>query len=238
MKSFYTLALLLSCVLALLLAPMTAVMAYVVAPRLVTSSNARSSCSTLSELLPPLNMHNNNNEKSKKKRGSGGGGGFAGALQELQAKTFPYAGILRPGKQTKQRVVLDESIIKPDYWQSGTPSASSKKPLLPWMVEVKTADEIVKMRAAGKLARHVLDFAGRAVAAGVTTDAIDALVHEEIIKVRVLFMYIFSMLYACSFVLPCAKRTGVCVCAFVFVVESNDSARSHSSYPSKRCCMF
>ena len=56
--------------------------------------------------------------------------------------------------------------------------------MLPWVVEVKTADEIVKMRAAGKVARQVLDIAGQAVRAGITTDEIDAIVHDETIKVR------------------------------------------------------
>jgi methionyl aminopeptidase len=59
-------------------------------------------------------------------------------------------------------------------------------PLLPWMIEVKTPEEIDKMRAAGKVAREILDLAGRAVAPGVTTDDIDALVHEETLKVSVL----------------------------------------------------
>ena len=40
------------------------------------------------------------------------------------------------------------------------------------------------MRAAGRLARKVLDTAGRAVGVGVTTDAIDTLVHETIVAVR------------------------------------------------------
>lgn len=55
--------------------------------------------------------------------------------------------------------------------------------MLPWIIEVKTAEEIVKMRAAGKVARQVLDIAGQAVRAGISTDEIDALVHEETIKV-------------------------------------------------------
>jgi len=38
------------------------------------------------------------------------------------------------------------------------------------------------MRAAGRVAREVLDIAGRAVRVGVTTDEIDALVHEETLK--------------------------------------------------------
>ena len=51
-----------------------------------------------------------------------------------------------------------------------------------WQVEVKSAEDIEGMRAAGRVAREVLDAAGRLVAPGVTTDAIDALVTEETIK--------------------------------------------------------
>ena len=79
--------------------------------------------------------------------------------------------------------MVDESIIKPDYWQTGVPS-KTKKGLLPWVIEVKTPEEIVKMKEAGVLARHILDLAGRAVRPGITTDEIDTIVHDEIIKVR------------------------------------------------------
>merc|ERR1719502_1493399 len=54
--------------------------------------------------------------------------------------------------------------------------------MLPWQIEVKNAEDIAGMRAAGRVAREVLDLAGRMVAPGVTTDAIDALVTEECIK--------------------------------------------------------
>jgi methionyl aminopeptidase len=54
--------------------------------------------------------------------------------------------------------------------------------MLPWIIEVKTPEEIEKMRAAGRVAREVLDIAGRAVQVGVSTDEIDALVHEETLK--------------------------------------------------------
>ena len=92
---------------------------------------------------------------------------------------------MRPGQQSPQRIVVDERIVKPDYASSGVPSCAAK-PLLPWMVEVKSPAAIQKMRSAGALARHVLDTAGRAVQPGsVTTDEIDRIVHEEIIKVRI-----------------------------------------------------
>jgi methionine aminopeptidase len=39
------------------------------------------------------------------------------------------------------------------------------------------------MRAAARAAREVLDLAGRSLAPGITTDAIDAIVHRETIRV-------------------------------------------------------
>lgn len=47
---------------------------------------------------------------------------------------------------------------------------------------MKTPAEIEKMRAAGRVAREVLDIAGRAVRAGITTDEIDNIVHEETLR--------------------------------------------------------
>jgi methionyl aminopeptidase len=100
-------------------------------------------------------------------------------LRGLQKAAFPYTGSVRPGAQSPRRVVVDESIAKPDYAATGVPKARS--PGFPWMIEVKTPSQIEKMREAGALARQVLDLAGRAVYAGVTTDEIDALVHETIV---------------------------------------------------------
>jgi methionyl aminopeptidase len=57
---------------------------------------------------------------------------------------------------------------------------------MPWMIEVKTPNEIQKMRAAGRVAREVLDIAGRAVKVGITTDEIDQIVHDETLKVSVI----------------------------------------------------
>ena len=45
--------------------------------------------------------------------------GFAGALRELQQNSFPYAGTIRPGRQSPQKIVIDDSIMKPDYAQDG-----------------------------------------------------------------------------------------------------------------------
>ena len=120
--------------------------------------------------------------KSRTKAGSQPQG-FAGAIKNQQTK-FPYAGSVRPGNQSPQRVVVDQNILRPDYADDGIPKKGRSSPLLPWVIEVKTPEEIEKMRAAGRLAREILDMAGRAVAVGVTTDEIDSLVHEATIKVR------------------------------------------------------
>jgi methionyl aminopeptidase len=125
------------------------------------------------------------NKKKAKKNVKSTGQGFASALKSFQTKSFPYAGSIRPGEQSPQRVVVDENIVFPDYAIDGIAKKGSSSPLLPWVIEVKTPHEIEKMKAAGKLARDILDLAGRAVAVGVTTDKIDTLVHEAIIKVRV-----------------------------------------------------
>jgi len=84
------------------------------------------------------------------------------------------------GQQSPQRVVDVPGIARPDYAEDGVPKTGPAK--LPWVVEVKSAADIVKMRAAGRVAREVLDIAGRAAGPGVTTDEIDALVHEETLK--------------------------------------------------------
>ena len=144
----------------------------------------------------PLHFESKSTQLQEKKRtkGSSGGSGFGNVVKDIlssssttasapSSSTFPFTGTVRPGKQSPQRIVMDEIIMKPDYWQSGTP-LRTKKGLLPWMIEVKTSDEILKMREAGKLARHILDLAGRAVRPGITTDEIDTIVHNEIIQVR------------------------------------------------------
>ena len=51
-------------------------------------------------------------------------------------------------------------------------------------VHLKTPEEIESMRVAGRLASEVLDFITDRVRAGVTTDELDALCHEYMLKVQ------------------------------------------------------
>ncbi|CAM9192276.1 unnamed protein product [Chrysoparadoxa australica] len=104
--------------------------------------------------------------------------GFGSKAPKAKAKQrrFNYTGTTQPGIQSPPRTVPPE-IMAPDYAIGGIPKAQS--PRFPWVIEVKTPEQIEGMRAAGRAAREVLDAAGRAVAAGATTDSIDEVVHKE-----------------------------------------------------------
>lgn len=101
-------------------------------------------------------------------------------MKDLQSRNFKYSGSVRPGNQTPQKIVSDSDVVRPDYADDGAPKHIDKN--LPWVVEVKSPEAIVKMRDAGKVAREVLDAAGRLVRTGITTDEIDTFVHDETLK--------------------------------------------------------
>ena len=173
------------------------------------STTAFHQSSTAVRPTSTTSLYMNKKKSSKKKtkkasptksQGFGGGGGGGGSAAAAIANdeeiavfgrgdpfyNFKFAGGVVPGIQTPQKVVnVDKTkIIVPDYAADGIPKKGKAGNLLPWIIEVKTPEEIVKMRAAGKLAREVLDMAGRAVQVGVSTDEIDQLVHDYVIKVR------------------------------------------------------
>merc|ERR1711871_1458589 len=75
---------------------------------------------------------------------------------------------------------VPESIMRPDYANSGTPRAVDLRPS--WMIEVKSQKDVEMMRAAGRCAREVLDATGRAVKPGVTTDYLDEVAHAATIE--------------------------------------------------------
>ena len=93
-----------------------------------------------------------------------------GAVKKNINKATVTQGTLSP-----QRSVPD-NIILPDYAKSGTPgksNASCKK---------KNADEIARIRNAGKIARKVLNAVLAAVEPGITTDALDKIAHDTAIS--------------------------------------------------------
>ena len=80
---------------------------------------------------------------------------------------------LRPGRISPMRPVPPE-IPRPDYFESGEPVRRPEP-------RVKSADVIARMRRACRAAAEVLELGGAAVAPGVTTDEIDAIVHQAYI---------------------------------------------------------
>ena len=80
---------------------------------------------------------------------------------------------LRPGAISPWRTVPTE-IPRPDYAATGTPERRPEP-------RVKSPDVIRRMRVAGRAAAEVLRLGGEVVAPGVTTDEIDAVVHQAYI---------------------------------------------------------
>ena len=78
--------------------------------------------------------------------------------------------LLTPGVQTLRRPV-PAAIARPEYVGRARPTIEGE----PW---VQTPETIEKMRVAGRIAAGALAAGGAAVAPGVTTDEIDAVVHE------------------------------------------------------------
>jgi hypothetical protein len=76
-----------------------------VAPARTSHSHANSSEESTTALF----------KKRVAKSKTSGGTGFSSALRDLRNNSFPYAGSIRPGVQSPQKIVIDESIMKPDY---------------------------------------------------------------------------------------------------------------------------
>ena len=89
---------------------------------------------------------------------------------------FKYTGPLRRFKLTPKRTIPSH-IQKPDYANTGDPLSEIKVANVK-AIPVYTEEEIEGIRLACKIGRTVLDEAHKAVAAGVTTDEIDRIVHE------------------------------------------------------------
>ena len=80
---------------------------------------------------------------------------------------------LRPGTVSPMRPV-PPGIPRPPYAASGEPPPGRE-------AAVKSPEVIARMRVAGRIAAEILREAGALVAPGVTTDEIDAAVHEATI---------------------------------------------------------
>jgi methionyl aminopeptidase len=80
---------------------------------------------------------------------------------------------VRPGTISPTREV-PTAIARPDYAETGEPTRWQEP-------RVKSADVIERMRRACRIAAEILQLAGQAVQPGITTDALDELVHQATI---------------------------------------------------------
>jgi methionyl aminopeptidase len=80
---------------------------------------------------------------------------------------------LRPGLVSPRRAV-PEHVVRPEYAAGGRPRAQGK--------DVKTPEELERLRRACRAAARVLRVTGEAVRVGITTDALDELAHDETIR--------------------------------------------------------
>jgi len=81
---------------------------------------------------------------------------------------------IRPGRVSPMRSVPTD-IPRPPYAETGVPVRIPES-------HVRTPEVIERMRRAGREAAQVLQTVAAAIAPGVTTDELDALCHEEIIR--------------------------------------------------------
>lgn len=80
---------------------------------------------------------------------------------------------LEPGSVSPRRAVPDR-IARPDYALSGRPKIQGK--------DVKSPEELERLRRACRAAARVLRVTGESVRAGITTDALDGIAHDETIR--------------------------------------------------------
>lgn len=90
---------------------------------------------------------------------------------------LPYS-VVTPAAVSPRRYV-PETILKPDYAESGIPGMPPIFPILADDLDVE------RMRAAGQMARKVLDLAAKEVQVGTTTDKIDEVVHQACLDNKV-----------------------------------------------------
>ncbi|PRQ57553.1 putative methionyl aminopeptidase [Rosa chinensis] len=124
--------------------------------------------------------------KAKQSNGAGNpeNEGWQYCLKKGQGRTpklpyFDWTGTLRPYPISSKRVV-PAHIDLPDWAADGIPKEEPSSDLQR-VVEIKTPDQIERMRETCRIAREVLDAAARVIRPGITTDEIDRVVHDATI---------------------------------------------------------
>ena len=112
----------------------------------------------------------------------------SGARQHRRSSTMPefkWTGPLRPQKVSPKRSVPKVGWLcpLPDYARTGWPETEFASSLQ-HKLEVKTPEQMAKMRVACSLGRAVMDAVAAAIAPGVTTDFLDRICHAMTLNER------------------------------------------------------
>ncbi|KAL5211435.1 hypothetical protein ABZP36_022282 [Zizania latifolia] len=124
------------------------------------------------------------NPRSGRLRTPSGRGTSALASLSLRCRFFPIASLFIGYSQSGMEKGGSETSLACSMWQAHVPSEIPKiepdNDLLK-RVEIKTREQIERMRETCGVAREVLDAAARVIKPGITTDEIDRVVPEETI---------------------------------------------------------
>ncbi|KAI9221442.1 peptidase M24, structural domain-containing protein [Blastocladiella britannica] len=96
-------------------------------------------------------------------------------------RKFKYTGDLRAAYPLSATRVVPAGIARPDYAETGRPLSEEKEARLK-VIESLKPGQIAKMREVCRLAREVLDAGIAACRPGVTTDAVDEVVHNATVE--------------------------------------------------------
>lgn len=99
------------------------------------------------------------------------------SLKLIGRRNFNNLRNLRPVKKgiVSPKAPIPSNIQLPEYVHSGVPTSFQN-------IMIYESEDIKKIRDAARLARKMLEFANSLVEPGITTDEIDKLTHDEIIK--------------------------------------------------------
>ncbi|KAF8326347.1 peptidase M24, structural domain-containing protein [Cantharellus anzutake] len=95
--------------------------------------------------------------------------------------SYRFTGSLRPVYPLSPRRVVPDHIPRPDYAEDSIPHSELKSGYS-GSIKILTKQEQEGMRAVSRLAREVLDIAASHIRPAITTDEIDAIVHEACIE--------------------------------------------------------
>ncbi|KAI0054037.1 methionine aminopeptidase [Auriscalpium vulgare] len=94
--------------------------------------------------------------------------------------SYTFSGDLRPVYPLSAKREVPEHIPRPDYAEDGSPKSETRQMGQP--PRILSPEEQEKMRTVCRLAREVLDIAASHIKPGITTDEIDAVVHQACVE--------------------------------------------------------